>query len=69
MKLPQLLDNLHSPRPVYTVKLNCQYCELSWSGCYDNFHCPKCNSGDSWEALNLMKKELDDILNSQSLNL
>lgn len=29
-----------------SVYLICHDCGVSWTGCWDNFQCPKCGKGD-----------------------
>ena len=33
------------------VSMQCDDCDVSWTGCWDNFQCPKCGKGElPWQG-------------------
>jgi hypothetical protein len=38
--------NFSAVEPVYSRHMECHDCDVSWTGCWDNFQCPKCDNGD-----------------------
>lgn len=40
------LGDLSATPPWHTRHMECDKCEVSWGGCWDNFQCPKCGEGE-----------------------
>jgi len=40
------LGDLSAVEPWHRVAMCCHDCKLEWSGCWDNFQCPKCGKGE-----------------------
>ena len=40
------LGNFSAVDPVYSKRMECFGCGVSWTGCWDNFQCPECGGGD-----------------------
>ncbi len=40
------LGNFSAVDPVYSRHMECDKCRVSWTGCWDNFQCPKCGEGE-----------------------
>jgi hypothetical protein len=40
------LGNFSAVDPAYSRDMTCYDCEVRWTGCWDNFQCPKCDRGD-----------------------
>jgi hypothetical protein len=50
-KIDELIDlvylgNFSAVDPVYSRHMECYDCRVSWTGCWDNFQCPKCGKGE-----------------------
>jgi len=46
MNEPEYLGNFSAVDPVYSRHMACYVCNVSWTGCWDNFQCPKCGEGE-----------------------
>jgi hypothetical protein len=44
--LYEYLGNFSATDPAYSRGMSCDKCEVSWTGCWDNFQCPKCGEGE-----------------------
>tara|TARA_R110000772_G_scaffold86268_1_gene180661 strand:+ start:924 stop:1118 length:195 start_codon:yes stop_codon:yes gene_type:complete len=58
----QFIGNFSAVEPVYSRHMSCHDCEVEWTGCWDNFQCPKCGAGeipnnDFPDLLQAIKKE------------
>jgi hypothetical protein len=42
----QYLGDFSAVDPAYSAHMSCHDCEVSWTGCWDNFECPKCGGGE-----------------------
>lgn len=42
----EYLGDLSATPPWFSVGMSCDKCKVSWTGCWDNFQCPKCGEGD-----------------------
>lgn len=42
----QYLGDLSAVDPVYTRRMTCEHCNVSWDGCWDAFECPQCGDGE-----------------------
>jgi len=40
------LGNFSAVDPAYSRHMTCDDCKVSWTGCWDNFQCPKCGHGE-----------------------
>jgi hypothetical protein len=40
------LGNFSATDPVYSKHMECNDCNVSWTGCWDNFECPECGKGE-----------------------
>jgi len=40
------LGNFSAVDPAYSRGMDCYDCEVSWTGCWDNFQCPRCGKGE-----------------------
>ena len=40
------LGDFSATPPQYSRHMECHDCEVSWTGCWDNFMCPKCRKGE-----------------------
>jgi hypothetical protein len=40
------LGDLSATPPWFSVSMSCDACKVSWTGCWDNFQCPKCGEGE-----------------------
>ena len=40
------LGNFSATPPWHDVAMSCDDCKVSWTGCWDNFQCPKCGKGE-----------------------
>ena len=40
------VGNFSAVDPAYSRAMACDECEVSWTGCWDNFQCPKCGEGE-----------------------
>jgi len=49
-KLPEIafeyLGNFSAVDPAYSRGMVCFDCKVKWTGCWDNFQCPKCGEGE-----------------------
>lgn len=59
------LGDFSATPPWYSVSMSCDDCRVSWSGCWDNFECPKCGKG---ELPNNRIEDLDSILPERCKN-
>ena len=46
MAEPTYLGDLSACEPWAAVGMSCAACNVSWTGCWDNFQCPKCGEGE-----------------------
>jgi hypothetical protein len=42
----QYLGNFAACEPWAAVGMQCDDCNVSWTGCWDNFQCPRCGKGE-----------------------
>lgn len=42
----EYLGNFSAVDPAYSVGMTCHDCNVSWTGCWDNFECPRCGKGE-----------------------
>jgi hypothetical protein len=40
------LGNFAACEPWAAQGMSCDDCSVSWTGCWDNFQCPKCGNGE-----------------------
>lgn len=40
------LGDFSATPPQYSRGMSCDKCMVSWTGCWDNFMCPKCGEGE-----------------------
>lgn len=40
------LGDYSATPPQYSRHMECYKCQVSWTGCWDNFMCPKCGEGE-----------------------
>jgi hypothetical protein len=40
------IGNYSAVDPPYSRHMKCYECKICWTGCWDNFECPKCGHGD-----------------------
>lgn len=40
------LGDFSATPPWHSRSMSCDDCRVSWTGCWDNFQCPKCGKGD-----------------------
>lgn len=40
------LGNFSAVDPAYSIGMSCDSCKVEWTGCWDNFQCPKCGEGE-----------------------
>ena len=40
------LGDFSATPPWYSQLMSCHECQVSWTGCWDNFQCPQCGKGD-----------------------
>lgn len=40
------IGNFSAVDPAYSRKMFCEKCNVSWTGCWDNFQCPICGDGE-----------------------
>lgn len=40
------LGNFSATPPWHSVDMSCDNCRVRWTGCWDNFQCPKCGEGE-----------------------
>lgn len=40
------LGDLSATPPWFSVAMSCDKCRVQWTGCWDNYQCPKCGDGD-----------------------
>ena len=52
------LGDFSATPPQYSRSMSCDDCMVSWTGCWDNFMCPKCGEGE------LPNSEFKDIFKS-----
>lgn len=46
MNVYKYLGDFSATPPWHSRDMSCHECEVSWSGCWDNFECPICGRGD-----------------------
>jgi hypothetical protein len=46
MAVYEHLGNFAACEPWAAQGMSCDDCKVSWTGCWDNFQCPKCGKGD-----------------------
>jgi hypothetical protein len=44
--LYEYVGNYSATDPAYSRGMQCDKCEVSWTGCWDNFQCPRCGEGE-----------------------
>lgn len=42
----EYLGNHAACEPWAAVGMSCDKCKVSWTGCWDNYQCPKCGDGE-----------------------
>ncbi len=42
----EYLGDFSATPPQYSRHMVCVDCKVSWTGCWDNFECPKCRKGE-----------------------
>jgi len=52
------VGNLSAVDPVYSRRMVCHDCRVSWTGCWDTFQCPICGEGE------LPTADLDNLADS-----
>ena len=40
------LGDFSAVDPAYSKGMVCHDCKVEWTGCWDNFQCPKCGEGE-----------------------
>lgn len=40
------LGNFSATPPWFSVEMRCEPCKVRWTGCWDNFQCPRCGEGE-----------------------
>jgi len=43
---PEYLGNFAACEQWAAQLMTCYECNVSWTGCWDNFQCPKCGKGE-----------------------
>ncbi len=43
---PKYLGDFSATPPWFSVYMVCDKCNVSWTGCWDNFQCPQCGEGE-----------------------
>ncbi len=43
---PKYLGDFSAAPPWFSILMECHDCNVSWTGCWDNFECPKCGHGE-----------------------
>lgn len=51
------LGNYSANGPEHSRLMCCDKCEVSWTGCWDNFMCPKCGEGEIPQPITFKKVE------------
>lgn len=44
--MSKYLGNFSAVGPEYSKHMECFECDVSWTGCWDNFMCPICHEGE-----------------------
>ena len=42
----EYIGNYSAVDPAYSKGMSCRICKVSWTGCWDNYQCPKCGEGE-----------------------
>lgn len=42
----QYVGDFSATPPWFSVSMRCDDCMIEWTGCWDNFQCPKCGQGE-----------------------
>lgn len=42
----EYLGDFSATPPTHSRAMSCHKCRVSWTGCWDNFQCPKCGEGE-----------------------
>lgn len=42
----EYLGDFSATPPWHSRSMNCNACKVRWTGCWDNFQCPKCGKGE-----------------------
>jgi hypothetical protein len=40
------LGDFSATPPWFSKNMQCHDCKVEWTGCWDNFQCPKCGKGE-----------------------
>lgn len=57
----EYIGNFSAVDPAYSRAFSCDKCEVSYTGCADNFMCPKCGGGELPRADNNLLKLSQDL--------
>lgn len=42
----EYLGDFSATPPWFSVSMQCDNCKVSWTGCWDNYQCPRCGEGE-----------------------
>jgi hypothetical protein len=45
------LGDFSATPPWHSVSISCHNCQVSWTGCWDNFQCPQCGDGEEFARI------------------
>jgi len=61
------LGNFSAVDPAYSRHMECYDCDVSWTGCWDNFQCPICGDGElPSNELKSVLKDLDKFIEEET---
>ena len=49
----EYLGNFSATPPEHDRGMECHNCKVSWTGCWDNFQCPRCGEGELPKPIDL----------------
>ena len=55
--MSEYLGNFSAVDPAYSRGMFCAACDVEWTGCWDNFQCPKCMRGELPSVTNHTQKD------------
>jgi len=60
--------NFSAVDPVYSKRMYCDDCMVTWVGCWDNFQCPECGEGElpAYKTFEEELRDLTRIMNDES---
>lgn len=57
------LGNFSAAPPERSVHLECDRCQVSWTGCWDAFECPRCGGAQDFERLMQIRFDTAPVMN------